>query len=146
MVRQDREKVGGAPGGETATVPPVLEETQRLINASRYSEAVRLAFLTAENDVIQAFGLRPPLQWTHREFITAGIRADMGYVADLLPRLYALYEPVRYGEMTDWRRDDLVSLLRRLYAEAPIRRLYDRVTTFGARPVAPPSDSGVHDE
>lgn len=134
MARQDRTQGGGTSDTDAAIPPPVLEETQRLIKESRYPDAVRLAFLTAESDVIQAFGLRPPIQWTHREFLTAGLRADMGYVSELLPRLYALYEPIRYGEVTDWRQDDLLAILRRLYAEAPMRRLYDRVKTFGTRP------------
>lgn len=146
MVRQDRTSVGRSGDPDGSVVPPVLEEAQRLLDESRYPDAVRLAFLTAETDVIQAFGLRPPVQWTHREFLTAGLRPDMGYVSELLPRLYALYEPIRYGEVVDQRQDDLISLLRRLYAEAPMRRLYDSVRTFGARPDPPLSALRTNDE
>jgi len=123
---------------ELESSPPapisVLVETERLLNAGQYAEAVSFAYLSVVQDVIQAFGLRPPKQWTHREFLTWGIRPDMGYFTSLLPRLYALYEPVRYGESRDWHRDDLMGLLRSMYAEEPLRRLYSApaITTFSA--------------
>ena len=128
-------------------------ETERLLNASQFAEAVSFAYLSVVQDVIQAFGLRPPKQWTHREFLTWGLRPDMGYFTNLLPRLYALYEPVRYGEPRDWRREDLMALLRSVYTEEPLRRLYyaSTVTTFSSMsgrapsvPRAPPGrDSGA---
>lgn len=115
-----------APSPEPPAPVPisVLIETERLLGASQYAEAVLFAYMSVVQDVIQAFGLRPPKQWTHREFLTWGIRPDMGYFTSLLPRLYALYEPVRYGEPRDWRRDDLMGLLRSVYAEEPLLRLY----------------------
>jgi hypothetical protein len=121
-----------------SAVPPetisVLVETERLLKAGQYAEAVTFAYLSVVQDVIQAFGLRPPKQWTHREFLTWGIRPDMGYFTSLLPRIYSLYEPVRYGEARDWRRDDLLGILRLVYAEEPMRRLYGSpgVPTFSA--------------
>ncbi len=126
MARPGGTPTGSVPApstGATAT-PPILGEVDQLIAQGKTVEAVLRAYPTAEEDVRRAFGLRLPEQWTHREFLREQLRADMGYVTQLLPRLYALYEPARYGSHPEVPVALLRDLLRAIYAEAPMYNLY----------------------
>ncbi len=138
---------GGAPSGSAPVAnlgstyaPPILAEVDQLVAQGKTAEAVLLAYPTVVEDVRRSFGLRLPRQWTHREFLREQLRADMGYVTQLLPRLYALYEPVRYGPHRDVPAPLLRDLLRAIYAEAPMYNLY-RYST-GAPRVGRAGDSG----
>lgn len=81
-------------------------------------------YLSAEADVVHAFGIQTPRQWTHREFLRSHLRSDMGFVAVLLPRLYALYEPVRYGSSRTVPSQLVRDLVHAIYDEGPIFNLY----------------------
>ena len=112
----------GAPSARgTPPIPPVLAEVERLLDAGRTAEAVLLAYRTAEDDVRRAFGMNLPAQWTHREFLAQYLRRDMGYLAELLPQLYASYEPVRYGPPASPAVPHLLDVLRALYQEPALR-------------------------
>jgi hypothetical protein len=103
--------------------PPVLAKIEGLLRQGRNEEAIRAAFQSAEDDVRRAFGLKLPKQWTHREFLEKYLRADMGNLVNLLPQLYRVYEPVRYGRSTTPSADGLMELLRSIYQEPSLRRL-----------------------
>jgi hypothetical protein len=108
--------------------PPVVGEVERLLKEGKVAEALIRGYLTAEADVRQAFGLQLPRQWTHREFLREHLRPDMGYVAVLLPRLYALYEPARYGSSRPISADAVRDLVRAIYNEGPVYNLYRDVS------------------
>jgi hypothetical protein len=103
--------------------PPILAKVEGLLKQGKDAEAIRLAYTTAEADVLRAFGLKLPRQWTHRELLAKYLRPDMGYLVVLMPRLYALYEPVRYGRPGPASGATLLDLLRALYKDPAFRRL-----------------------
>jgi hypothetical protein len=103
--------------------PPILAKVDGLLKEGKDSEAILLAYTTVIEDVRRAFGLQLPRQWTHREFIAKYLRPDMGYLVVLLPRLYALYEPVRYGRPAPASATTLTEVLNALYKEPALRRL-----------------------
>jgi len=115
--------------------PPILADVERLLAQGKVTEAIRVAYLTAEDDIRRAFALRLPRQWTHREFLARYLRPDMGYVTVLLPKLYALFEPARYGNGSIPAPPELMPLLRSLYQEPPLRSLGLLPTAAPARPV-----------
>jgi hypothetical protein len=104
--------------------PPILADVELLLAQGKTADAIRAAYVTAEDDLRRAFALKLPRQWTHREFLARFLRPDMGYVTVLLPRLYALYEPARYGGGNDPATGAaLMPLLRSIYQEPPLRSL-----------------------
>ena len=102
---------------------PALGKVAELLRQGKGSEAILVAFRSAEDDFRRAFGLQLPKQWTHRELMEKYLRRDMGYLVTLLPRLYAFYEPVRYGAPHEVTTDGLMDLLRAIYQEPSLRRL-----------------------
>ncbi|MGA8543323.1 MAG: DUF4129 domain-containing protein [Thermoplasmata archaeon] len=112
------------PSSSPAYAPaPILADVETLLNNGKNAEAIRVAYLTAEDDLRRAFGLKLPRQWTHREFLARYLRPDMGYVTVLLPRLYALFEPARYGDGQGVSASTLMPLLRSIYQEPAFRSL-----------------------
>jgi hypothetical protein len=103
--------------------PSTLVEVEALLKQGRNAEAIRLAYLQVEDDVRRAFGMKLPKQWTHREFLARYLRRDMGYITTLLPRLHALFEPVRYGDDSNASAETLLPLLRSAYQEPALRTL-----------------------
>jgi hypothetical protein len=108
----------------TRPAPPVVGEVNRLLEEGKIGEALIRGYLTAETDVRQAFGLPYTRYETHREFLRTQLRPDMGYLAVLLPRLYALYEPVRYGKGHTVAPEIVRDLVRAIFNEGPIFNLY----------------------
>jgi hypothetical protein len=126
---------------------PILADVEALLARGQVAEALRIAYLTAEDDIRRAFALRLPRQWTHREFLARFLRPDMGYVSVLLPQLHALFEPARYGTPTGLTAKDVMPLLRSLYQEPPLRSLGLLPTagpsqTARSRSFAPPGTGG----
>jgi hypothetical protein len=122
-----------APPAPAAPKSSLVARVEALVAQGNPVEAVLLAYRTAEDDVRRAFGMNLPPQWTHREFLRRHLRADMGYVAVLLPQLYAIYEPVRYGDQRDVPVTHLVNVVRSLYQEPVLRNALSALT-----PVSPP--------
>ncbi len=108
----------------TRPTPPVVGEVEHLLAEGKVAEALVLGYLSAEADVRHAFGLPYSRFTTHREFLRLHLRPDMGFVAVLLPRLYALYEPVRYGRDHGAAPALVRDLVRAIYDEGPIFNLY----------------------
>ncbi|MGI0129678.1 MAG: hypothetical protein ACREDE_08500 [Thermoplasmata archaeon] len=127
------------PTGSSAP-PAIVALVESFLKEGREREAVVAAYLRAEDDVRRAFGMKLPKQWTHREFLSRYLRPDMGYVAVLLPRLYALFEPARYGDGRETSATGLLPILRSLYQEPALRTL-PFLPTAGP-PLAPRRRSG----
>ncbi len=152
-----RSAMPAVPGGDASKAPldvappPVLARVEALVRANRTAEAITLAYQSAEADVRRAFGLKLPRQWTHRELIERYLRRDMGYLVTLLPRLYALYEPVRYGRPGgEVSGGEVLKILRAIYEEPSLRRLSWTIgadSTLTSRPAtgatAPPPKAGA---
>jgi hypothetical protein len=108
----------------------VVAEVQALLHADRPADAVLRAYRAAESDVIRAFAIELPAQWTHREFLMRCLRPDMGRIPVLLPRLHSRFEPVRYGASVPPVTAGLVDELTALYADASMRTV--RIPSVGA--------------
>ena len=126
MARAPPPKPPAIPAPLTATrpPPPVVGEVDRLLAEGKVGDALIRGFLTAETDVRQAFGLPYTRYQTHREFLRTQLRSDMGYLAVLLPRLYVLYEPVRYGKGHTAAPELVRDLVRAIFNEGPVFNLY----------------------
>ncbi|HZY71224.1 MAG TPA: hypothetical protein VFF67_09650 [Thermoplasmata archaeon] len=103
---------------------PVVTETKRLMGLGQVEEAVRYAYTHAVADARRALDWDAPAHATHREVILSKAAAQPPNFATHLARLYALYEPIRYGERVSKLREDPVDLLRSLYSYTPMWRLY----------------------
>lgn len=111
-----------APGRE----PAAVRRVEQAVREGRAAEVLLTAYPEAEDDVRRAFGMDLRTPSTHREFLSRHLRPDMGLVAVLLPQLYELYEPVRYGTSREVSGERLVELVRGLYHEPAMRRVADR--------------------
>lgn len=103
---------------------PVVTETKRLMGLGQVEEAVRYAYTHAVEDAHRALAWETPTHATHREVLLSKAATEPANFATHLARLYALYEPIRYGERFAKLREDPVDLLRSLYSYAPMWRLY----------------------
>jgi hypothetical protein len=111
-----------------------VTNAERAIAAGEYARAVKESYHRVVLDVQKAFSLALPAQWTHRQFLSEFLRDDMGILTTHVARLYALYEPVRYGRPTEWSLEDPMPVVRRIYAEPPMRDLY-RAVPLAASPL-----------
>jgi uncharacterized protein DUF4129 len=116
-----RRGAGPASPGSVAAPPAIIALVERLLAAGKEREATLLAFRTAEEHLRQVFRMTLPRQWTHREFLRRFLRADMGPSGELLTRLHARFEPVRYGAAPPVDSTGLIELVRALYREPPLR-------------------------
>lgn len=114
---------GPLPAPAPGEPPVVLTRVEQLVREGKDAEAILLAYRTAEEDVRRAFAMKLPSQWTHRDFLAKYLRNDMGAIRTLLPRLYVLFEPVRYGEGQGASAKALLPILRSIYLEPALRSL-----------------------
>jgi len=91
-----------------------------VLDREGYAAAVRLAYHTAYDSTVRSYGLIVPPFVTGRQFQREFLRPDMGLLTELLPELYRLYEPVRFGKHEDGDRDSLRALLEKLYSQTPL--------------------------
>jgi hypothetical protein len=134
-----------SPVGPASTLPPPVTNAEAAVASGEYARAVKEAYHRVVLDIQKAFSLALPAQWTHRQFLSDFMREDMGILTPYVARLYAVYEPVRYGAPGDWSPDDPLPLVRRIYAEPPMRDLYRAAEpggspSKGSRSPAPGSD------
>jgi len=94
----------------------VLEVLER----EGYAAAVRLAYRTAYDSTVRSYGLTVPSFVTGRQFQKEFLRPDMGSLSELLPELYLLYEPVRFGKHEEGDRGSLRALLEKLYSQTSL--------------------------
>jgi hypothetical protein len=110
---------------------------RELVADGKYADAVQLAYRSAFKDVVESFGLRVPASATDREFVRDYLRPDMGKIVEILPELQRLYEPVRFGGLSEGSGDAVLALVARLEQETllgEIRRPLSR-----PRSAEPPS-------
>jgi len=144
--------LSGSPGtaGAGSTARSALEILEQPGAYGGVAGALRAAFPLVLRDVEQAFGRPFPPHWTDRDILAHGLRSDSGLLPTLLLDLYALYEPVRYGQERDRVAGDPVALARRVYSETPLARRPGPVAATGFRTAfsgqrtgAPPASPGA---
>ncbi len=114
---------------------PLVRETRELCAHGDAAAAVRRAYPWALAETIRSFGLMVPESLTHRAVLREFLREDMGRLCELLPRLYDLYEPARFGGSMTEGPDTVVALVRQLCAETPLARAFHPLfQTRGPRP------------
>jgi len=131
-------------GGTTADKPnpessPAFRELRELLDRGDYAGAVKRAYRNAFEGTVRAYGLTVPPSCTDRQFLSGFLRPDMGPLTTLLPQLYRLYEPVRFGTSEDGDRAAFRALLEKLYSETVLARLQDP----GYQPSGPRSPNAL---
>ena len=104
---------------------PVVFRVRELCVAGELSEAVVFAFDRAVTDTVRQYGLEIPPSCTSLEFVSEHLRTDMGNLGELLPELYRLYEPVRFGGVPPAGPRLIQQLVDRIYTETALARAYD---------------------
>jgi len=104
---------------------PLILQVRQLLGAGEYASAVRLAYRSAFDHAVRTYGLVVPPSLTDRGFLRRSLQSDMGPLPDLLPKLYQLYEPVRFGTFQGGDAAALEALLRSLYTDTVLARIYD---------------------
>jgi hypothetical protein len=87
--------------------------------------AILLAFDRVFSDTVRTYGLNIPPGCTSLEFVSNHLRTDMGELCDLLPELYRLYEPVRFGGVAPADPQPIRNLVERIYTETALASVYD---------------------
>ncbi|MCI4351555.1 MAG: hypothetical protein L3K15_08615 [Thermoplasmata archaeon] len=118
---------------------PVVTETKRLMGRGESGRAVRFAYPAALTDAARAFGWQLSGAATNRETLAVFTDQAPPHFVTHLARLYALYEPARYGRESPPLVEDPVQILLSLYSFAPMWMLYAQT---GARPATTPSSGG----
>jgi len=116
---------GGPAGDPDPESSPAFRQLRDLLDTGKYAEAVRIAYRSAFAATVRAYGLKVPISCTDRRFLEEFLRPDMGRISELMPQMYLLYEPVRFGKVGEGDRTAFRSLLERLFRETPIGRLHD---------------------
>ena len=115
----------GLPPPPDPTDSPMFRRLAELLDRGEYAEAVLAAYQGCLTGTIRSYGLQVPVSCTDRGFLKELLRPDMGSLADLLPELYRRYEPVRFGTASTGDAESLRRLLRRIFSETVLSRLYD---------------------
>ena len=104
---------------------PVVSRVRGLCDAGKLDAAILLAFDRVFADTVRAYGLDIPPGCTSLEFVSSRLRTDMGKLCDLLPELYRLYEPVRFGGVAPADPQAIRGLVERIYTETALAWVYD---------------------
>ncbi len=122
---------------------PILTETKRLVARGEYDRALREAYAQVITDVQRAYGQPFAPGWTTGEILARGTTEPMGHLREFLARLTELYAPLRFHpEGADRRPEELLEVLRSIYAARPMWRLYLEPRD-DATPAAPPVAEGT---
>lgn len=103
---------------------PVVTETKRLMGRGEPGRAVRYAYPAAFSDAARAFHWEVGGSATHRELLAGLAEKAPAHFVTHLARLYALYEPARYGREAPPLSEDPVQLLLSLYSFPDLWMLY----------------------
>jgi hypothetical protein len=134
---------------------PVIIEVNRRLGRGDWRGAVRWSYPLVAADLAKAFNVPFPSYWTHEEFLRSLNEKTMGHLPEFLRKYYQIYAPVRYGAPgtpirygathgADAARilgasevpDELMDLLKSIYAQAEMWRLYISLKV-------PPEDGGA---
>lgn len=103
----------------------MVSRVRELCDAGTPDAAIRFAFDRVCSDTVRHYGLDIPPGCTSLEFVSERIRPDMGKLGDLLPELYRLYEPVRFGAVPPTDAPPIRGLVERIYSETSLAWAYD---------------------
>jgi len=120
--------VGGSLAEADPESSPTVQKVRALLAQHDFAGAVRFTYRAAFDGTVRAYGLSVPPACTDRQFLAGFLRPDMGKLSELLPQLFLLYEPVRFGhppEPTVGDRKGFELLLTRLFSETPLGRIED---------------------
>lgn len=114
----------------------VLTEAKRLVGRGEVRAALLYAYPVVVADIERALGEPFPAGTAHRQILDRLSRGErLGHVPEFLGRLYALYEPVRYGAAPAAPDGaELIALLTSLYGRRELWALYAE-----RRPGSPPA-------
>jgi hypothetical protein len=104
---------------------PTFRKLRDMLARGDYAETVRLAYRSAIEDTVRAYGLAVPTSITGPQFLKEFLRQDMGPLLELLPQLYRLYEPVRFGKHVNGDPKELLTLLEKLYSQTTLAVAHD---------------------
>ncbi|MCI4344853.1 MAG: hypothetical protein L3J87_04435 [Thermoplasmata archaeon] len=103
---------------------PVVTETKRLMGRGESARAVRYAYPAVFSDASRAFHWEFEASATHRELLARFAEKAPAHFVTHLARLYALYEPARYGRDAPPLLEDPVQILLSLYSFPDLWMLY----------------------
>lgn len=115
----------GPAGDPSPEDSPTFRQLRDLLDRGEYAATVRLAYRSAFEGTVRAFGLTVPPAYSDRQFLKEFLRPDMGRLTELLPELYRRYEPARFGKVEDGDRNSLRALLEKLYSQTALARIHD---------------------
>ena len=129
MRRAWRGRAGG-PGSAVAErirplEVPVLTEAKRRVALGEVGEALRRAYPQVLRDLARAYDIEIPSGYSHEEIVALSFTEPMQPQRVFFDQLYRLYAPARFGlpRPADGG-EQLIELLRSLYAAEPMWRLY----------------------
>jgi hypothetical protein len=108
-----------------ADLNPIVPRVRKLCEDGKADAAAVLAFEAVFSDTIRLYGLRVPPSCTSLEFLSQFLRPDMGKLCDLLPELYRLYEPARFGGILPPDPASVRTIVERIYSETALAWAYD---------------------
>ncbi len=108
-----------------AELNPVVPKVRRLCDEGKAGEAAVVAFDAILADTIRLYGLKVPPSCTSFEFLARFLRPDMGKLLELLPDLYRLYEPARFGGIVPGDAQSVRTVVDRIYTETSLAWAYD---------------------
>lgn len=124
---------GSVPAGELKPeYSPTFRAERDLLEKGEYVKAVLHAYRAAFEGTVHAYGLAVPPSCSDRQFLREFLRPDMGRLSELLPELYRIYEPVKFGRLSDGDPAALRGLLEQLYSETVLARIHDPQFQAGA--------------
>ena len=102
----------------------MVQRTREFLDRGEYATAVLYAYRTAFEDTVRAYALEVPVACTDRRFLQQYLRPDMGKLVTLLPELFRMYEPVRFGTSDQVDGPGLLALVERIYSETSLGTIY----------------------
>ncbi len=105
--------------------------------------AAVVAFDAIFADTIRLYGLKVPPSCTSFEFLSRFLRPDMGKLTELLPELYRLYEPARFGGGVSGDAQSVRSVVDRIYTETALAWAYDPLYQPKGPSIAPSTPNAV---
>lgn len=105
---------------------PVITTVKQCLAKGNYPEAVRYGYQAVIYDIQRATQSVFPPNWTNTDVLERAFQGKRGYMPQLIRQLYALYEPVRFGNPArlNGHSGDVVGILQSLYADESLWRLY----------------------
>ena len=107
---------------------PILTEAKRRAAVGDLGGALRYAYPRVLADLERAFEVEFPPGFSHEEIVERAFTPAMAPLRVFLDQLYRMYAPARYGGAGPpaGSAEELVELLKSLYAADPMWRLYVR--------------------